>query len=103
LRDSGHPEEAEPLYRRAITIGEKALGREHSLTHRFASNYARLLGDAQRPAEALPLARAALAAHERDSGPKHPWTRDSARVTADALDALGRADEAAAVRARYGV
>jgi hypothetical protein len=27
----------------------------------------------------------------------------SARVTADALDALGRADEAAAVRARYGL
>ena len=41
--------------------------------------------------------------HERASGPNHPWTRDSAAVTADALDALGRADEAAAVRARYGL
>jgi hypothetical protein len=30
-------------------------------------------------------------------------TKDSARITADALDALGRADEAAALRARYGV
>jgi hypothetical protein len=53
--------------------------------------------------EALPLAEAALAAHERDSGPNHSWTQDSARVTADALDALRRADEAAAVRARYGL
>jgi hypothetical protein len=45
----------------------------------------------------------AVAAHERDSGPNHPWTKDSARVTADALDALGCADEAAAVRARHGL
>ena len=29
--------------------------------------------------------------------------KDSARVTADALDALGRADEAKALRERYGV
>jgi hypothetical protein len=36
-------------------------------------------------------------------GPQHPWTKDSARVTADALDALGRADEAKALRVRYGV
>jgi hypothetical protein len=49
------------------------------------------------------LAEAALAIHARDNGPNHPWTRDSARVTADAIDALGRADEAAAVRARYGI
>jgi hypothetical protein len=33
----------------------------------------------------------------------HPWTKDSARVTAEALAALGRADEAAALRARYGL
>jgi hypothetical protein len=29
------------------------------------------------------------------------WTKDSARVTADALRALGRADDAAALRDRY--
>jgi hypothetical protein len=32
-----------------------------------------------------------------------PWTKDSACVTADALSALGRADEAATLRARYGL
>jgi len=30
-------------------------------------------------------------------------TKDSARVTADALDALGRTEEAKALRERYGV
>jgi len=34
-------------------------------------------------------------------GDNHSWTKDSARITADALAALGRADEAAEVRARY--
>jgi|KBSMisStandDraft_5_1062788.scaffolds.fasta_scaffold2787707_2 hypothetical protein len=31
------------------------------------------------------------------------WTKDSARVIADTLDALGRAEEAKALRERYGV
>ena len=56
-----------------------------------------------RPREALSLAEGALAVHDAANGPNHLWTRDSARVTADALDALGRADEAAALRARYGL
>jgi hypothetical protein len=56
--------------------------------------------DTARAAEALPLAQTALATHETAN---HPSTKDSARVTADALAALGRADEAAALRARYGL
>ena len=53
--------------------------------------------------EALGLGQAALAAHDNALGSEHAWTRDSARVTAAALDALGRADEATAMRARYGL
>jgi len=56
-----------------------------------------------RAAEALTVAQSALATHEVASGLKHPWTKDSARVTADALDALGRTEEAKALRERYGV
>lgn len=41
--------------------------------------------------------------HERINGPNHIWIKDSARVTADALDALGRGEEAKALRARYGI
>jgi hypothetical protein len=37
------------------------------------------------------------------SGPKHPWTKDSTRLTADALVALDRVAEAAALRARYSI
>jgi Tetratricopeptide repeat len=47
-----------------------------------------------RDAEALQLGQGALSLHERIYGPNHLWTKDSARVTADALDALGRAAEA---------
>jgi len=41
--------------------------------------------------------------HAARGGPDHPWTKDSARTTADALAILGRADEAAALRARFGI
>jgi hypothetical protein len=49
--------------------------------------------------KALALCETALAAHEKVLGRNHTWTKDSARVTAEALAELGRADEAAA-RAR---
>jgi hypothetical protein len=102
LRDCGNSDDAEPLFRRAIAISEKALGRDHALTQRYASHFARLLLDTGRSAEALPLAQAALAIHAAASA-NHPWTRDSARVTADAFDAELRPADAAALRARYGL
>jgi hypothetical protein len=83
--------------------GRSALGSNHAQTQRYVSHYARLLLDTARAAEALPLAQTALATHETASGANHSWTKDSALVTADALAALGRADEAAALRARYGL
>jgi hypothetical protein len=92
FRDLGRPDEAEPLFLRAIAVGDKVFGAEHPLTRRYQSHYARLLLMTERLAESLQLARAALAAHERANGPNHPWTKDSAGVTADALAALGRAD-----------
>jgi hypothetical protein len=102
LRETSHPSEAEPLFRKAIAIGEKALGRDHSLTQRYASHYARLLLETGCAAEALTVAQSALATHEAASGLNHPWTEDSARVTAG-LDALGRPEEAKALRERYGL
>jgi hypothetical protein len=36
-------------------------------------------------------------------GHDHAWTKDRARVTADALDALGRTEEAKALREQYGL
>jgi hypothetical protein len=59
---------AEPLFKRAIAIGEKALGLGHPLTQRYCSNCAPLFPDTGRPAEALSFARAALATHETTYG-----------------------------------
>jgi hypothetical protein len=54
------------------------------------------------PTEALSLGETALTTHDKVLGSDHTWTKDSARVTADALDALGSAEEAKALRERYG-
>ena len=53
--------------------------------------------------EALALGETALAAHDKALGSDHAWTKDSARVTADALEALGRTEDAKALRERYGL
>jgi tetratricopeptide (TPR) repeat protein len=103
LRNTGRVSEAEPLFRRAVAIGEKALGPEHPLTQRYQSHYARLLLNTARAAECFALAQAALAVHAATNGPNHLWTKDSARVTADALAALYRAEEARALREKYGI
>lgn len=100
MRDTGHADEAEPRFQRAIAVGEKVLGRDHSDTQRYASHYARLLVQTGRATEVLTIAQAALAIHEAASGLNHPWTKNSARVTADAL---GRTEEAKTLRERYGV
>ena len=55
------------------------------------------------PAQALALSETALAAHDKALGPNNPWTMDSARVNARALDALGRGEDADALRTRYAL
>jgi tetratricopeptide (TPR) repeat protein len=102
LRDSGDANEAEPLFCEAIAISEKAFGRHHPQTQRYATQYARLLLETGRTAEGLTMAQSALATHEAAST-NYRWTKDSARVTADALDALGHAEDAKALRERYGI
>src|SRR6516165_11908049 len=49
------------------------------------------------------LAQATLATQEVAFGSDSPWTKDRARLTADALDALGRTEETKALRKRYRV
>jgi tetratricopeptide (TPR) repeat protein len=94
---------ARPLSERALAICEKALGAEHADTNRARCNLSRLLLSSGHPTEALTLGETALTAHGKVLGRDHDWTKDSARVTADALDALGRTEEAKALRERYGV
>ncbi len=103
LYSQGDYEGARPLYERALATYEKALGTEHPNTNRARRNFAHLLLASGNPGKALAFGEPALAAHEKLLGQNHSWTKDSATVTADALDALGRADEAAALRARFGL
>jgi Tetratricopeptide repeat len=67
------------------------------------SNLADVLLISGEPREALALSQTALAVLDKSFGQGNPWTKESARVTADALDALGRTEEAKALRERHGV
>lgn len=102
LRARGDLVGARLLYERALAINAKLLGPAHPDTNRTRSSLARLL-IATEPTEALALAEAALAAHGKVLGARHPSSKESARVTADAFDALGRTHEAAAVRERHDI
>jgi tetratricopeptide (TPR) repeat protein len=94
---------ARPLFEHALAIFEKALDPEHPHTNLVRAHLARLLLTSGDTGGALPLGQAALGAHEKILGPDHPWTKASARVTADAVNALGRSGEAADLRAKFGL
>jgi tetratricopeptide (TPR) repeat protein len=64
--------EAEPLYGRAIAIGEKTLGPEHPDLAIWLNNLAGLYRDTGRFAEAEPLYGRAIAIGEKTLGPEHP-------------------------------
>ncbi len=72
LQGRGSLWEAEPLYREAVEIGERVLGREHPDVLRWRHSLAALLHATGRHAEAEPLYREALAAGERVLGREHP-------------------------------
>jgi tetratricopeptide (TPR) repeat protein len=72
LHDSGDFARAEPLYRRALAIDEKALGPEHPDVAISLNNLASLSKDKGDYAGAEPLLRRALAIDEKALGPEHP-------------------------------
>ena len=51
----------------------------------------------------VPFDKAIFRPTKNALGKTHRWTKDSARVAADALTCLGRAEEASALRCRYDV
>src|SRR5262249_11604927 len=68
----GTPNDAEPLLRRALAIGEKALGFDHPDVASILSNLADALQRARRFDEAEPLFRRALEIDEKSYPPDHP-------------------------------
>ena len=67
-RPQGKYDAAEPLYKRALAIFEKALGPDHPNLATSLENYAALLKATQRTAEAEPLLKRAEAI--RKAAPK---------------------------------
>jgi tetratricopeptide (TPR) repeat protein len=53
--NQGKYEQAEPLYQRALSIDERALGPQHPTTQRIRANYTRLLRTMGHDAEAAAL------------------------------------------------
>jgi len=72
LRKLARYSEAEPLYRGALTVGEKSLGPDHPNVVLTLNNLAALLSNTNRIAEAEPLYRRALTIRENSLGPDHP-------------------------------
>jgi tetratricopeptide (TPR) repeat protein len=77
LDDRAQYAAAEPLYRRALDITEKALGPEHPATATSLNNLAALYDSQGQYAAAEPLYRRALAIREKASGSEHPDTATS--------------------------
>jgi hypothetical protein len=66
LQGTDRFDEAEPLYRRALTIAEHSLGPDHLLVAAVLRGLALLLKATERPGEAEPLYRRALAIDARN-------------------------------------
>ena len=73
-REQGKYEEAEPLYRRAIAIGEKVLGPEHPRLAIWLNNLALLYLALGKYGEAEPLYRRSLGIFEKVLGKGHRST-----------------------------
>ena len=80
---------AEPLYRRALAIAEKALGPDHPDVATDLNNLAELLQAKGEYAGAEPLYRRALAIREKALGPDHPNVATSLNNLALLLQAKG--------------
>ena len=63
---------AEPVFRRALTIREAALGPEHPQTAQVLNNLALVLQERGNYPAAQPLLERALALNEKARGPDHP-------------------------------
>jgi tetratricopeptide (TPR) repeat protein len=103
LRDQGDFSKARALVERALAIREEILGHEHPATGGSVHALGLLLADEGDSARALAHFERALTVAEKALGPQHPDTMKVIRSLSEALDALGRTEDAKALRERYGV
>ena len=100
LRATNRLAEAEPLFRRALAICEKSLGKDHPQVATALNNLAELLQATNRLAEAEPLLRRALAIWEKSLGKDHPQVATAVNNLAGLLDATNRLAEAGSLYRR---
>ncbi len=86
--------EAEPLYRKAIAIGESGSGPDHPVVAIRLGNLAALLQATARLTEAEPLIRRSLGILERSNGPYHPDVATALNNLAQLLQVTNRLTEA---------
>jgi tetratricopeptide (TPR) repeat protein len=103
LQDQGDLSAARPLFERALEIGIKALGPDHHDTNLLRCNLARSLIAAGSLEQGLAFGQTALAAFGAADECNHPSAASLALVMAQALNTLGRNEEAEALRDRYGL
>jgi tetratricopeptide (TPR) repeat protein len=94
LYDAGQYVKAEPLYKRALEIREKALGKDHLETATSLNNLASLYESQGKYAEAEPLHKRALEIREKALGKDHSLTAASLNNLALLYDSQGRYAEA---------
>jgi CHAT domain-containing protein/Tfp pilus assembly protein PilF len=92
--------EAENMYRRALAIQDRALGRDHPATALTLNNLGGLLATRGDFAQAEQMERAALATMEKVFGEQHPDTAAVLTSLALALDSQGKVVEAEVVYKR---
>ncbi|HEV2841304.1 MAG TPA: toll/interleukin-1 receptor domain-containing protein [Chthoniobacterales bacterium] len=86
--------EAEPLFRRALSINEKTFGPEHPDVARDLNNLAYLLQATSRPAEAEPLMSRVVEIKEKAFGPNDPQVATALNNLAAFLQNSNRHGEA---------
>jgi tetratricopeptide (TPR) repeat protein len=86
--------EAEPLYRQAIEVGERVLGKDHPDVAVWCNNLATLLRDQGKYHQAEPLVRRAIEINERALGKDHPDVAINYSVLALLLQDQGKYDQA---------
>ena len=94
LQKMGQYADAEPLFRRALAIDEKALGKDHPDVASSLNNLALLLYSQGKYGEAEPLYRRALGIYEKKLGTDHPWVATGLNNLALLLYSQGKYGEA---------
>jgi tetratricopeptide (TPR) repeat protein len=90
----GRYAEAEPLYRRALTVKEKTLGTDHPTVASSLNNLANLYNAQGKYADAEPLYQMALVIVEKVLGPHHPNVATAMENYAALLRKTNRSAEA---------